>query len=240
MTQAIATNNQLHLSELTGQVDAVLTGSGKIQSNASHRSETPMKKAPVTMSPARLAVLTSMDRDIFEENRQLLERRWQLATTDALDNVKDLERFFPGQRELLDVLSVMDIEQVRVMADCGTPLFKINLPATPVDVPYVAPEGKLDQIEEDCARETFIALLGRLDALRQGPVLARQVFDLSTSQSRFLERRSPREMQAMAHDPNLTLRPAVNMDYFFAAASHDLTTRERTALSMTARRLASA
>jgi hypothetical protein len=211
-----------------------------IQTSTKHRSETYMKKSSVTMSPARLAVLTSMDRDIFEENRQLLERRWQLATTDALDNIKDLERFFPGQRELLDILSVMDLEQVRVMADCGTPLFKINLPATPVDVPYTAPEGKLDQTEEDCANEMFIALLGRLDALRQGGVLARQVFDLSNPQSRFLERRSPREMLAMARDPNLTLRPAVNIDYFYVAATHDLTTRDRTALSMTTRRLAAA
>lgn len=240
MNSAIATNNQTALSEMTGQVSTSAAGAEMIASPTTHRSETFMKKASVTMSPARLAVLTSMDRDIYEENRQLLERRWQLATSDALDSVKDLERFFPGQRELLDVLSVMDLEQVRVMADCGTPLFKINLPATPVDVPYAAPEGKLDPIEEDCARETFIALLGRLDALRQGPVLARQVFDLSSSQSRYLERRSPREMQAMAHDPNLTLRPAVNMEYFYVAATHDLTTRDRTALSMTARRLASA
>lgn len=239
MQTTIATNNPLHLSEMTGQLDADPTHADIIASAAKNQSETFMKKASVTMSPARLAVLTSMDRDIFEENRQILERRWQLATSDALDEVKDLERYFPGQRELLDVLSVMDLDQVRVMADCGTPLFRVNLPATPVDVPYVAPQGKLDPIEEECARETFIALLGRLDALRQGPVLARQVFDLSSSQSRYLERRSPREMQAMAHDPNLTLRPAVNMEYFYVAATHDLTTRDRTALSMTARRVAS-
>lgn len=171
----------------------------------------------------------------MDENRSALLRRWSFTSTDMFNDTRICQQWFPGQRGVLDVLSVMDEAQVHEMADCRLPLFSVRAPIAANDGVFTS-HAPQSEFHVEASAEVFMALISRLDALRTSLTQAAMLYDLPTSQVSWISRHSLRELQAVASDPVAVLLPTVADEYFVIAATTPMTLRERTALAGTARR----
>ncbi|WP_240523426.1 hypothetical protein [Polaromonas sp. AER18D-145] len=179
--------------------------------------------------------LPTVERSILDENTFALMRRWKAATVDPIDDPRIMNRWFPGQRELFRILSVLTKEQVVDLADCRMPLFSLRLPVVSSDGVFrkALPSSNF---EAECLEEAALALVTRLDALRTSHTQGRILYDLNSAQANFFSRHSPRELYAVATDPAVGLIPASTDEFFTIAAMSKLTSRERTVLAATTRR----
>lgn len=179
--------------------------------------------------------LPTVDKGIREENLHALVRRWKLAQQDVMDDAKLMQRWFPAQRELFHILSVLPLEKVRELADCGTPLFNLRLPMGLNDAMLKQAEPS-NKFEAEAHEEAFMSLVARLDGLRTSPNSFSTLYDMSPPQANYIGRHSARELHCIAGDSAVTLIPAVADEYFQIAGTSEMTARERTVLSCTTRR----
>ena len=179
--------------------------------------------------------LPTVDRSIQDENKSALLRRWAFASTDLANDIRICQQWFPGQRALLEVLSVLNEEQVHDLADCGLPLFSVRPPIAAQNDAFESHRPK-DAFQAEAIEEVFMALISRLDSLRTSPTQAAMLFDLPSAQASLISRHSPRELHVIATDPAVVLLPTVADEYFLIAATTPMTFRERTVLAGTARR----
>lgn len=179
--------------------------------------------------------LPTVDRSIQDENKSALLRRWAFASTELANDMRICQQWFPGQRALLEVLSVLSEEQVHELADCGLPLFSVRPPVAAQNDAFESHRPK-DAFQAEAIEEVFMALISRLDSLRTSPTQAAMLFDLPSAQASLISRHSPRELHVIATDPAVVLLPTVADEYFLIAATTPMTFRERTVLAGTARR----
>lgn len=183
--------------------------------------------------------LPTVDRSIRDENASACLRRWSFAVDDpGPDAWGQQQQWFPGQRALLEILSVMTRDQVLRIADCGLPLFTIRTPmaaASPaLPLEFMSPQ---DAMHAQATEESFVALLCRLDSLRMSATQAAMLYDMPTAHANFINRHGPHELHSIASDPSVVLLPAVADEYFvLSATSEHLTLRERTVLAGASRR----
>jgi len=177
------------------------------------------------------------NRSVRLENLAALERRWRLARSGALDNMRLTERLFPGQRNLLDLLAVCGEEEVAHLADCATPLFGQKLRCTEFQLANVPAQGA-DLLEAEGFEESFLALAARLDAVRTDIEQARIIFSLTKAEALWLSRYCPHELYALARDPSMVLTQVVHWDYFVASTTRSLSREQRTLFSAVSRRSA--
>lgn len=188
----------------------------------------------VTVPSEELRHLQVWNRSVRLENLNALARRWRLAQSGALDNVRATERLFPGQRNLLDLLAVSTQEEVMQMADCATPLFGLKLRCTDFKLDSM-PGRPADPIEAESVEESFVALVARLDAVRTDMGQARIAFSMTKAEALWLSRYCPHELYALARDPAMVLAQVVHWDYFVAAATRSLGPELRTLFSAVSR-----
>jgi hypothetical protein len=170
------------------------------------------------------------------ENRTALMRRWRLVQSNALSDPRTMNRWFPGQRDLLDLLDVLSREDVEHLADCGTPLFALPLRCTEFSLDACASYSITDSLEVDSVQESFVALSARLDSVRTSLQQACLIFNLASSEANWLQKFCPHELQLLSRDPSMVLTMAVSKDYFIAAATRSMTVVEKTVLSSVSRR----
>lgn len=180
--------------------------------------------------------MPTADRSVRMENRTALLRRWRLVRSGALDDPRLVNRWFPGQRDLLDLLDVLGQEEVEQLADCGTPLFGPQLRCTEYNLEACASYSIANGLEADSVQESFLALSARLDSVRTSLQQACLIFNLATSEANWLQKYCPQELQLLSRDPSMVLTMAVSKDYFTAAATRSLTAVEKTVLSSVSRR----
>lgn len=180
--------------------------------------------------------LPTADRSVRMENRSALLRRWRLLQAGALDDTRVVNRWFPGQRDLLDVLDVLSQDEVEQLADCGTPLFGLQLRCADFDLNACASYSIKEALEVDSVQESFLALSARLDSVRTSVQQACLIFNLSNSEANWLQKFCPQELQLLSRDPSMVLTTAVSKDYFIAAATRSMTAVEKTVLSSVSRR----
>ena len=188
-----------------------------------------------TISPIKRMYLPTVDRSIRDENRSALLRRWAFSCTELANDLRVCQQWFPGQRTLLEVLSVLCEEQVNELADCGLPLFSVRTPMAAQNGCFETHKPK-DSFQAEAIEEVFMALISRLDSLRTSPTQASMLYDLQSAQASLISRHSPRELHVIATDPAVVLLPTVADEYFMLAATAPMTFRERTVLAGTARR----
>ncbi len=99
------------------------------------------------------------NRSVRLENLAALRRRWRLARSGALDNMRLTERLFPAQRNLLDLLAVCGEEEVARLADCATPLFGQRLRCAEFQLAAV-PAPAADALEAESFEELSQKLTG--------------------------------------------------------------------------------
>ena len=174
------------------------------------------------------------NRSVRLENLHALMRRWRLAQSGALEDMRGTERLFPGQRDLLDLLSVCSEQEVLHMAKSATPLFGLRLRCTEFKLGDGGPVAP-DPVEAESHEESFVALTARLDAVRTDLEQARIVFGLSRAEAAWLSRYCPHELYALARDPAMVLAPAVHWDYFVAAVTRGLSREQLTLFSAASR-----
>jgi hypothetical protein len=174
------------------------------------------------------------NRSVRLENLNALMRRWRLACSGVLDNMRLTERLFPGQRDLLELLAVCSEEEVRQIADCATPLFGLRLRCTEFKLP--ADAQQVDPLEAESVEESFVALSARLDAVRTDIEQARIAFSLTKAEALWLSRYCPHELYALARDPSMVLAQVVHWDYFVACVTRNLSREQRTLFSAVSRR----
>ena len=179
--------------------------------------------------------LTTVDRGIREENLNALLRRWTHAQQGYMDDAKVMQRWFPGQRELMCILSAISIEQCEELADCSLPLFTLRLPAGLNEACY-KPADATSGFEKEAYEEVFIALMTRLDGLRTQPDSMPMLYDMGNTLANSLGRLSTRQLLSLSSDPSVHLAPAVTDEYFVLSAVEKLNGRERTVLASTTRR----
>lgn len=189
----------------------------------------------VKISGEELRNLQVWNRSVRLENLSALTRRWRLAQSGALDNMRMTERLFPGQRNLLELLAISSEEDLVRMADCATPLFGLKLRCT--EFKLGAFGCRTDEpLEAGSFEETFVALAARLDAVRTDTEQARIVFSLTRAEAVWLARYCPHELYALARDPSMVLTQVVPWDYFVASVTRSLSREQRTMFSAVSRR----
>lgn len=179
--------------------------------------------------------LPTVDRSIRDENRSALLRRWYFVASDLANDNRICQQWFPGQRTLLEVLSVLSKEEVFELAECGLPLFSIRTPMVAQNDVFETHEPK-NAFQAEAIEEVFMALISRLDGLRTSHTQAVMLYDLQPAQASLISRHSPRELHAIATDPAVLLLPTVADEYFVIASTSHMTFRERTVLAGTVRR----
>lgn len=174
-------------------------------------------------------------RSVMSENRMMLMRRWRLAQGGLLDDEKTITRWFPGQRNLLEMLEAVSEQEVEQMAECTTPLFAVTLPAGIYPGVFQArtPDNELEIQSED---EIFLSLSVRLDSLRLSTSQAAMIFGLTNSEVNRISRFGPHELRALARDPMMHVYPVTSDNYFVAAATRTMTEAEKTVLATVSRR----
>lgn len=178
--------------------------------------------------------MSTLDRCVLEENTQLLVRRWKYIRSGSLNDPREVARFFPGQRHLLDILSVVNEEKLIEIADASIPLFGLKLP--PANIPNRFTKTNPTALERDTTSENFIALLVRLDGIRTSSAQAAVLYDLSPQQVNLIQHCTPSQLQSLADDPQVGLYPLASDQYFELAGLTEMTTQERTVLAATTRR----
>lgn len=179
-------------------------------------------------------------RSVLIENRSALLRRWKLAQDGVLNDPRQVNRWFPGQRNLLELLEALDEEQVVRIADCGTPLFGLQLRCTDFVLgAYGSTAVTPDRFEQESVHETFMALSARLDAVRTCNQTACVNFGLNHSEAGWLTNFCPPELMQLARDPSLVLYANSSYEYFISAAyKPGMDQCERTMLATMSRRKA--
>lgn len=174
------------------------------------------------ISPIKRMYLPTVDRSIRDENQSALMRRWVFAGTELANDIRIVQQCFPGQRTLLEVLSVLSEELVSELADCGLPLFSVRTPLAAQDGTFEAHKPQ-NSFRAEAVEEVFMALISRLDALRTSPTQAAMLYDLQPAQASLIGRHNPRELHAMASDPAVVLLPTVSDDFFLIASTTAMT-----------------
>lgn len=180
-------------------------------------------------------IKTTIDRSIRAENKALLLRRWHMAKFAVHENVKTVDRWFAGQRNMLEMLALVDEARVLYMADCGTPLFSVQVPCS-FEIMEFPKQQSRDDLEQDGRDEIFMALATRLDALRSTCAQACMLYNLTPLDAQHLMRHGPHELRTMATDPVTKILPAVSDAYYLATANRIMTDAEKTVFASVSRR----
>ncbi len=174
--------------------------------------------------------LPTETRAVRAENLTVLLRRWEIAR--VLDDIdpRIVARWFPGQRDLLERLSVYSEEDVTAAADCLCPLFTIALleghPA-----PGSRPFSTVDPHELGNREEVFMALCVRLDAIRTDMEKGCILHDLTASEAGILSASTPHQLKDLAASPGMALNLSASDQYFSAVLAGNMTVGERTRLA---------
>lgn len=185
----------------------------------------------------KLRHLPTPSRAVRLENRTALFRRWDLQRAGVLDDPRIVNRWFPGQRDLLQMLEVLTADEVAAIADCGVPLFGLQLRCTDFILDTDGDRVTTDPLEQAGIQESFVALMARLDCIRTSLHQACLTFNLTYAEAQWLQRYCPHELQALARDPSMPLTPLASQQFFVAAATRTLTSVQRSVIGCTSRRV---
>lgn len=180
--------------------------------------------------------LLPIQRSVIHENRAALMRRWRLMRSGALEDPRLVSRWFPRQRELLDLLDCLAEEEVERLAHVGHPLFGLSLRCTEFSLDACAAFSTTDALERDSVQESFLALASRLDATRSNKTKACSLFNMTATEADWLQRFCPLELHNLARDPSMVLAPIASAEYFMVSASKATSYAARTLLATVSRR----
>jgi hypothetical protein len=180
--------------------------------------------------------LLPIQRSVLHENRAALLRRWRLVRAGALEDPRLISRWFPRQRELLDLLDCLSEEEVETMAHVGHPLFGVSLRCTDFSLDACAAFSTSDALERDSVQESFLALGSRLDAARCDKTKACSTFNMTAAEADWLQRFCPLELHNLARDPSMVLAPIASAEYFMVVATKKLSYTARTLMAIVSRR----
>lgn len=171
--------------------------------------------------------LPNYSRSIRSENLKALARRWHIARSTELIDPRVIARWFPGQRNLLEMLAVISEEEVVRIADCNSPLFSLMIHDSlqPGTSACLVQPGEFEAANR---HEAFLALTVRLDSIRTAMDHACVQFDLTSSEANHIGRYEPHELWDISANPSLVMLPAASDQYFMAAATRDMTSSQRT------------
>lgn len=177
----------------------------------------------------------TLQRSVLSENRALLLRRWKLVKAGLLDDSKAIDRWFPGQRDLLELLAVADEAHVLDMAACTIPLFSVTLPIGLEPGLFLSKHAETE-LEAENFEEIFLALSVRLDALRLATPQAAVIFGLTNQEVTRTSRFGPHELHALAKDPMMHMYQVAGDSYFTSVMTKQMTESEKTMLATVSRR----
>ncbi len=189
---------------------------------------------PLMASLNQRNTMPPLERAVYFENHAALMRRWNLVRDGAETlHPRIQSRLFPGQRDLLELLSVSSKEEVERMAKCQVPLFTLDIITSFQDIVTGRLDLPTDPVEAQSHQESLLALSARLDAIRMSPEQAAMMYHLSRKQVQTLSSFCSPELQYLALQPTSALRPLVRLEFFLSAAfgRPEWRTAERTALA---------
>lgn len=147
-----------------------------------------------------------------------------------------MNRWFPRQRALFDLLEVMDQDQVEQLAETSWPLFGLQIRCTDFRLEACADYAINDALELEAVEESFLALSARLDGIKTSMHQACLSFDLTHVEAIWLSRFCPQELRLLARDPALVMLQVASQEFFTAAATRKLTSQDQMILCAVSRR----
>lgn len=175
--------------------------------------------------------LLPAERAIATENKEMLLRRWKLAVSGVDLDAHTMGRWFPGQKGLLELLSVLSMDEVLSIAECKVPLFRVKLPLLLEPTEIQIPPSSSD-IEEDSRNECYLALLTRADAIQRSKEQAEVRYGFTARHANFLTKHTPRELQWLLGDLAVAVEPAVSQEFFVMAGMTNLPQKARTVFAV--------
>lgn len=174
------------------------------------------------------------DRDIKEENDQLLVPRWRMlieqrAKTDAMRL---------GMTPLsVEYISSLDEIQIKRASDCSSPLFYLSQPSDVIAKLLtagvesdIAPFDDLDRLVQN---ENYVVLLNRWASVRTSVVHAQCTFGLSAAVVRALQGATIKDIKSASQKGIRLVSLAPRPKYFFHAGRNIRLQRSmRTALAV--------
>lgn len=163
--------------------------------------------------------LRPLERGVYMENQAALRRRWHVAQKLGQLDDRVINRFFPGQRQLLECLSVLDESEVNQVARCSVPLFAVSIICNMGDIAFTRDSDEpKDALERENFHEMLTALSARLCAVHQGAEQAQVTYHLSRQQAAHLTQFTVHQLKWLALQPDAVLRPLAKIEYFMTAA----------------------
>lgn len=181
-------------------------------------------------------LLPTIPRSIHLENRSALLRRWRLARSGELSDPRAINRWFPKQRGLFELLAVLDQEDVEQIAATSSPLFGLQIRCTDFRLEACADYLINDRLEVESVEESFLALSARLDAIKTSMHQACLSYDMTHVEAIWLSRFCPQELRLLARDPALVMVQVASQEFFTAAATRELNAQEQMILCTVSRR----
>jgi len=175
------------------------------------------------------------ERAVRAENVKAMIRRWRISQSSELVDPRVIARWFPGQRNLLELLAVLDEEEVMKLADCSLPLFSLLIhpglmPST--SAPLIQP----GEFEAANRHEAFMALASRVDSIKTSFAEGCVLYDLALPDAVHIRRFGPHELWDIAANPGLVMFPVASDHYFEVAATRDLSSTQKSQLMTMSKR----
>ncbi len=178
------------------------------------------------------------DRDVIEENTQLLVKRWKHVTSYAAKN--DPARLGMDPAMTAELRALDDI-QVHRAADCATPLFRFSQPDD-VMARVVSPSATKefstplrDEVDEMVEEENLIILMNRWSAARVSVVHTQCLLGMSTHLIEVLRNATVSDLKQAAMRGIRLAKLAPKAKYLFHAGRNlSLQQSDRTVLAVCA------
>lgn len=179
--------------------------------------------------------IPTYERAVRAENVKAMVRRWRISQSSEFVDPRVIARWFPGQRNLLELLAVLAEEEVIKLADCSLPLFSLSihpglLPST--SAPLVQP----GEFEAANRHETFLALASRVDSIKTSFSEGCVLYDLALTEAVHIRRFGTHELWDIAANPGLVMFPVASDQYFEVAATRALSSSQKTQLMTMSKR----
>lgn len=158
------------------------------------------------------------DRDLIEENTELLLQRWRLLKRPGLQH---LPARLGMDLPLIQELRAMDEIHVRRAADCSAPIFKIGAQdeviLSALEDRALKHEGITDELDNLIASENHLVLTNRWGAARYSPVHAQCTLGMSDRLVTAFRKATVRDLHRVAASGIRFAKMAPAARYFFHA-----------------------
>jgi hypothetical protein len=162
--------------------------------------------------------LQPTERGVWMENQLAVRRRWRMAQQLEEYGSRELDCLFPRQRNLLEILAVLEESEINRIGSVLIPLFRVDLIPAAADVAISSLDEPASGQTRDNYTELTDALHTRHIAAVRDCASAAATYHMSPAEVRHLQGYCSQQLKWLALQPLAALTPVVPIEYFMMAA----------------------